>query len=361
MIKSNMQIIHCSDIHIGSAMKSLPAEKAKIRKRELLDSFLRIADFAKEKQVPVVIIAGDLFDNRKVARSIKKEIVDKINSVPEIDFIYLTGNHDKNFEIAYDDDITLPKNLKTFDTPSDWQYFCYDDVCIAGIDIGAQSGTGFYEKLKFDAGKINIAVMHGALGNIHIDRLRGKYIDYLALGDKHSPDLQASRIDARGVYAYSGCLEGCGFDETGDKGFFLLSIDNGKISGKFCRSSKRKHEIIDVDITNCDNHSLIEKAVRNKTDTLDKKNLVRVVLKGKYKADTIKETGNIEKKLNEDFFFAQVKDESVLDRESVDFRNEISLRGEFVNIVDRCDLNHEQKDKIIEYGIKALCGEDLDL
>ena len=356
-----MRIIHCSDIHVGAAMKNLPIEKAKIRKRELLDSLMRIIDFAKEKHVQAIIIAGDLFDNRKIARSIKKEIVEKISSVPDVDFLYLTGNHDNDFDISYDEEIILPQNLKRFDTFDDWKYFYYNDVCIAGIDIAKQSGTGFYEKLKLDKSKINIAVMHGTLGSINIERLRGKNIDYLALGDKHSPDIQACKIDTRGVFAYSGCLEGCGFDETGKKGYFLLSIEKGKINRDFCLSSKRQYEIIDVDITNCDNHLMINKAIRLKTEAMNKNNIIRVILKGKYKADTHKEIINIENKLNEEFFFAQIRDESFLDRESVDFNNEISLRREFVNLIDLSGLEQEQKDKIIEYGIKALSGEDLDL
>ena len=35
-------------------------------------------------------------------------------------------------------------------------------------------------------------------------------------------------IDERGKYAYSGCLEGRGFDETGDKGFVLIDVNDKK-------------------------------------------------------------------------------------------------------------------------------------
>ncbi len=72
--------------------------------------------------------------------------------------------------------------------------------------------------------------------------LRGKYIDYLALGHIHS--YKKERLDDRGVYCYSGCLEGRGFDECGEKGFVLLDITEGKIHTEFVPIAKRMlHEV----------------------------------------------------------------------------------------------------------------------
>ena len=48
--------------------------------------------------------------------------------------------------------------------------------------------------------------------------------DYLALGHIHYNVVEP--LDSRGVYAYSGCLEGRGFDETGEKGFVLIEVEN---------------------------------------------------------------------------------------------------------------------------------------
>ena len=52
-------------------------------------------------------------------------------------------------------------------------------------------------------------------------------IDYLALGHIHS--YKCHKLDKRGVYCYSGCLEGRGFDECGDKGFVLLETEEDRL------------------------------------------------------------------------------------------------------------------------------------
>ena len=58
-----MKIIHCADIHLGSKLESNFTEaKAKERKAELFDNFVRLIEYAKDNEIYHVIIAGDLFD-----------------------------------------------------------------------------------------------------------------------------------------------------------------------------------------------------------------------------------------------------------------------------------------------------------
>ena len=355
-----MKIIHCADIHIGSAMQNLSGEKAKIRKREIIDTFCNLASFAKEKSVDVVVIAGDLFDKASVPKSVKKEVLQVIGLCGDVDFIYLTGNHDAKISLL-DDEVAVPSNLKLFEKKSDWTYFDYGDVCIAGFDIYASGGTGFYESLRFDKEKFNIAVLHGDLRAILLDRLKGKNIDYLALGDIHIPDIAPKKLDMRGVYGYCGCLEGRGVDESGERGFFLLDIKNGKMHREFINIAKRSYESVKVDITGLDTHTQIAMAIMDSTKLIDEKNIVRVELSGKYFADTQKDKENLVVKLQDRFFCGSVKDLSVLDMGSVDYENEISLRREFVELVKNSELSAEEKDKVIEYGIKAMLGEVIEI
>lgn len=356
-----MKIIHCADIHIGSAMNNLPLEKSRLRKREIIDTFFNLVKQAGSQNVCAVIIAGDFFDTGKIARSTRREILSFLGSFPNIDFLYLKGNHDSK-AVLEDDELPAPTNLHRFNSAGGWTYFNYDNVCIAGIDISKQSGGGFYEQLRLDKNNFNIAVMHGDLQTLNLDRLKGKHIDYLALGDIHMPDIQPKRLDFRGVYGYSGCLEGRGFDELGERGFFMLEVENGKLTRReFCSVAKRRYEEVEVDITGLDTHFKIDSIIREKTSLLDRENIVRVVLKGKRNADTQIEKTNLENKLIERFFHAAIKDQSALDMNSVSFESEISLRSEFVKLVGGCDLELSQKQKIIEYGIKALRGEEISL
>ena len=89
-----MKIIHCADLHLDSKMTAnLSKEQAKERKNEILRTFTRMVDYAKKNNVKVVLIAGDMFDTRNVSAMARNTVRDVITQNPEIDFLYLKGNH----------------------------------------------------------------------------------------------------------------------------------------------------------------------------------------------------------------------------------------------------------------------------
>ena len=89
-----MKIIHTGDIHLGSALRSLPMDKANIRKAELLESFRRLCAYAKNNGVAAVLIAGDLFDENKALESLRREVFAAMLSAKPVCFFYVSGNHD---------------------------------------------------------------------------------------------------------------------------------------------------------------------------------------------------------------------------------------------------------------------------
>ena len=67
-----MRFIHCADLHLDSKMTSnLSREQAKERKMEILRTYSRMIDYAKENKIDGIIIAGDLFDTRNIRNSKK--------------------------------------------------------------------------------------------------------------------------------------------------------------------------------------------------------------------------------------------------------------------------------------------------
>ena len=46
-----MKFIHCADLHLNSRIDTLPTEKAKIRREEILRSFEKLCEYAKVKGV----------------------------------------------------------------------------------------------------------------------------------------------------------------------------------------------------------------------------------------------------------------------------------------------------------------------
>lgn len=357
-----MKFIHCADIHLDSKMETnLSPQKAKERKKEILNTFEKMVDYACLNDVRGIIIAGDMFDSARITNLTKSRVLNVIRKNHNIDFLYLSGNHDESNFISQIDD--LPVNLKVFN--NNWKSFDYGNVKITGVVLDENNSKVVYDTLNLDENDINIVVMHGQIANyqsqekgeiINLSKLKNKNIDYLALGHIHY--FSQGSLDKRGDYCYSGCLEGRGFDECGDKGFVLLNIDNGVVNWEFKSFAKRQFLEVKFDITGFDDWFDIEDKILETVNNISKNNLLKIILVGKYNIKLEKHLAMLEEKL-EDFYFVKIKDQSILDVNISDVENDISLRGEFIRKVLESKLNNEEKEQTILLGLKALFGEDL--
>ena len=358
-----MKIIHCADIHFGSKMEArLPKEKSDERKSELRSAFSKMLDFAVKEGVSVVLLVGDVFDSDRSFKKDREFFYGAVRAHSEIDFLYLRGNHDEKERYAEDD---LP-NLKTFG--GEWTTYSYGTVDIHGAEISSNNSLALYSSLKAAADRKNIVMLHGAAGEstgkdkVNLTKLRGKNIDYLALGHIHSRS--DGKVDDRGRYAFSGCLEGRGFDEIGEKGFLLLTVDersqSGGIESEFIPNSVRRIEEFTVDISNADGVYAAYQTVKTAIST-DKKDLCRVILKGEIDFDNDTLATDLEKMLSREYYFVSVKDETTRKFDLDEIAGDLSLRGEFLRgVLSDETLSEDEKQKILSIGLKALSGREVD-
>jgi DNA repair exonuclease SbcCD nuclease subunit len=359
-----VRIIHTGDIHIGSAFVGLPREKAALRKAEILDGFSSLCAYAKDSGVTAVLIAGDLFDENDVSVQVKNEVFSLMRGAAPVQFFYVSGNHDKRVLLPSE----LPENVHTFSGTNGFsQYALGGSVTITGADASHFSAA-FSSPLSLSGDTFNIVLLHGVTCNqtpqtdedIPLAYFQNKNVDYLALGHIHKPMLQAEPLDMRGKYRYCGCLEGRGYDETGDRGFFLLDVQNGRLKEeKFLTFSRRKVLQVRVDISRCQTYFDIEKAVLESTRTISKDMLVKVVLCGKYQQGLRKDVTMLLSKLQGMFFHAKIEDESRIYIHPQAFENDITERGEFVREVGRYAMNEDFRAQVLEIGLQALSGEDI--
>lgn len=353
-----MKFIHMADAHLGSKMEAkLPGEKAKIRRAEIRATFLRSVEYAYKTGAQVYVIAGDLFDMDKPLKKDKEFFYDTVKRFPSIDFLYLRGNHDDAL-----DGENLP-NLKTFS--KEWTYYRYGKVVFAGIELSGENSLSLYSSLRLGEDDINVVIMHGDISEgagedkIKLPLLKDKNIDYLALGHIHRS--YAKSLGSRGIARYSGCLEGRGFDETGEKGFYEVTVDENekRLDSEFTSLSARTVYRYEIDVSSAENpsdvYSLVKSSVKAKSG-----DLIRVELVGEreYADENVAE--DVEAYLKDSYFFVSVKDKTVKKYYAKDFAGDKSLRGEFVRQVLASDLSEEKKSEIIALGLKALSGREVD-
>lgn len=357
-----MKLIHCADIHLDSRMQThMPERQASARNAEITKTFLRLTEYAKENGIRAVLIAGDLFDTQRTSRNTVSMVLHAISVTPEVDYLYLRGNHDEALSALADQD--LPKNLKLFS--DQWQSFCYDDVCIHGIEITARNADIFYGDIPLQADRKNIVMLHGQVSTqcgpdmINLTKLRGRNIQYLALGHLHA--FQTEFLHDGCVYCYPGCLEGRGFDECGPKGFALLDTDARQIVPSFVPFSKRALHRVEVDITGCATNSAAYEVLKQKVAGISHDDMVECVLTGHYTVDANLSASYLQNLVAQDFYFAKIKNTSTLAIDPADYKNDISLKGEFIRLVLASGQTEEEKSAIIRTGLQALSEEDITL
>lgn len=357
-----LKIIHCADLHLESPMRRLPPDKAKERRAELLDTFRRMVAYAAENDVSAIIIAGDLFDTKKVSAAARSLVRDAIESHPDISFYYLRGNHDAESFLAGLE--VVPPNLRLFS--DDWTSYEEGGVVISGAEmIGGHSRL--CSSLRLDPDKINIVVLHGQLieaapssaEDIDLRSLRNMNIDYLALGHIHA--YRDGRLDGRGRWCYPGCLEGRGFDECGEHGFVLLNVDTEtrRVESSFVPFMRRCFLTISADLTGLRGADEVDAAVHGAVAAAGSGNLIKLVLTGEADVECEKDPVRLEKSLKDSFYFVEVVDETRFRIDYDSYELDLSLKGEFVRTVKaRTDLSDEDKAAIIRCGFMALAGEE---
>ncbi len=347
-----MKILHTADLHLGAPLRAhLPPREAKLRRDELLSTLHRILQFSRTEQCDAVILAGDLFDSEAAAAMLAPTVLREIEKYSEIDFYYASGNHEGRQWLPQH----LPENLHVFD--EEFSYFKKKNIVFCGKSSPKSSD---FENFRLQNNAFNILVLHGAWedgasknAEIPLGLLRGKGIDYCALGHYHS--YSERRIDARGVAVYCGCPEGRGFDETGQKGVVLIETKNGYLTYRFVALAGRIFHKLSADISSAKSVLDVVSLCETVATAARSNDFVRLTLTGNRTECPAPDTEAIERHLQGRFYYLEVHDASVDAPDLSAISAEPTLRGEFVRTVQAdLTLSQEEKMRILSLGLTAL-------
>lgn len=387
-----VRLIHTADLHLDSAFSSrFSKEEAEERRRNLLIAWNKLLQYGIERKVQAILISGDLFDSPVVSRSTMEIFLSSIRKNPEISFFYLRGNHDTKNTFRFRDD--LPKNLFLFSKEGK-KYRLKEKLVLLGQEFyGTESLLELPEEpeelveeelLSPSSAKdavqsiwnlkeedCNILMLHGALREggpevqneqgISLKQLSRYPIHYLALGHIHKRE--EGKCGSL-YYIYPGCLQGRGFDEEGEKGFYYLEIEEEtkEIKAEFVPLKEGEFRIITLFLSEEDGTLDAEEKIREslKKEGAEAKDSVRIILKGEKRAEEERNLRYLEKQLEEEYAYIEIKEETKLKLRKEEFIHEKGLKGEFLRMVCESEsLSEEEKEKLMILGIGLLQGEEL--
>jgi len=352
-LTDTITIVHAADFHLDSSFAGLNPQRASQRRAEQRELLSDVFALAERKKADVILLAGDLLDSDNAYYETTEQLRQLCRESTARIFIS-PGNHDYFSQSSPYGAMVWPDNVR-----------------ISGVEIPELNlrvyGAGFNRadspamlegfRAQKD-GMVNIMVIHGERGGatynpISDEQIEASGLDYLALGHTHS----FSGIQKLGetYYAYPGCPEGRGFDETGDKGVIAGTVSKGSVKLEFIPVSRRRYEIKTIDLTGSDDHMLTI------TDSLPDDtypDIYRLVLTGETEEAPDMEvlTAAFESR----FYGLQIKDRTSRLVSIWDGENEQTLRGEFLTRLRKrwnaaeSDEEKQQIELAVRFGLAAL-------
>jgi DNA repair exonuclease SbcCD nuclease subunit len=372
-----VKILHGADFHFDTPFKELSASMGEKRNEDIKKSFESLINIVKEEYVSILLLCGDIFDNKCIKKSTLEFLKDRLESINKTKVFIVAGNHDPLNDRSFYNLLTWSENVHIFS--NDMEAVVLEDLKTV---VYGKSFSSNYEKTSLLKGfqvpvehkeYINIMALHGEIARgeqeneynpLTLEEIRNSKLDYLALGHRHG----FSNIKREGetFYAYSGCPEGRGFDELGEKGIIIGEVYKGYNNLKFRAISQRMYELIEVDLTGINSQEEILRSIISSVD--DKKrveNFYKVILKGEIYSDLPINIKKLQYRLKEMFYYIKIIDETTVKLDYDMVKNENSLRGIFLRKVykrlEEEPENKESLERALKLAFNALREEDINL
>lgn len=237
-----LKLAHAADIHLDSPLRGLdrydgaPSDDLRIATRR---AFVNLVDYCLEERVDGLLLAGDVYDGDWQDFNTGLFFVKQLARLREagIPVWAVLGNHDAASVITRR--LRLPDNVKILshrsaETVVDERLgLAVHGQSYPKKDVGEDLASSYPDAL---AGLLNVGLLHTALAGrpdhapyapTTPDRLASKGYAYWALGHVH----RAEVVSRDPWIVFPGNLQGRSIRETGEKGFFVVSVDGSDVIG----------------------------------------------------------------------------------------------------------------------------------
>ncbi len=358
--------VHTADVHLDTPFSArFTPRQMELRRRESMKTFQSIVAAAKERDF--LFISGDLFDGRFVSAETVAFVQRCFREIPETQIFIAAGNHDPLCTGSVYQKTGWGSNVHIFDTTMEYLDFPEQKTRVHGRSFGRErEEISLLESLPLAPDWCNILVLHGEVvanggasvyNPIEKNRLAQCGADYVALGHIHQCSGLQRLENVR--YAYCGIPEGRGFDEEGEKGFYLGEAEKGNAQLHWVPACQRRFFHITVDVTGMEDGVQIQEAIADaigKNDNID--NLYKVLLTGKIRRGIIR-IEILQEQLKENAFYLEICDKTQPDHNPEEVAAENTLRGNFAaEMLRKIAVMPEEEKEIgylaLELGLSAM-------
>lgn len=327
-----IRFLHAADLHLDSAFSALSPRQAAARRRESRELLSRLAAYVNSRSIDLVLLPGDLLDSRRPFRETVEVLADALGRMRAQVFI-APGNHDPYLPGSLWQTVEWPENVHIFSENAlqSVELPAINAVIYGAAFVGNEQSRSLLAGFAAPRdGRIHIGVLHGEMdpaeeryNPLRREEITACGLDYLALGHIHkrTEPLRYGRT----LCAWPGCLEGHGFDETGEKGFYEGTISPAGVEVAFVPFARRRYEVLEVDVTGQSPLAAVEAALPRRTEN----DLYRIRLTGETEEGGVSLDG-LRDALADRFYALELQDRTRMAEDVWARCGEDSLRGLFL-------------------------------
>ena len=230
-----MKILHSADWHLDSPIQGRSPEATALLQKSLLELPGKIAALCRQENCDMMLLSGDIFDGPYTADSL--HALQTALAEVAVPVFIAPGNHDAATADSPWFRESWPENVVIFS-----QEHISAVPCANGFVYGA-GFTGAYSQSLLEGFRAEhpdapaIGILHGdptqvtsPYNPITLQQVQDSGLDYLALGHIHKG---GSFRAGKTLCAWPGCPMGRGYDEQGDKGVLIVTLDGNTASTRF--------------------------------------------------------------------------------------------------------------------------------
>jgi DNA repair exonuclease SbcCD nuclease subunit len=351
-----IKFLHAADLHLDSPFSSLSPQQAAARRAEQRAQLTSIVELCNDEGCDLLLLAGDLFDSDNAYQDTIDALIRALRTC-RAQVMIAPGNHDYYTDASPYATVAWPEHVHIFRSQQVDSIVLPELGCeVYGAAFTAPNAPSLLEGFHVrDEALTNLMVLHGdalmpdsPYNAVTRAQIAASGLDYLALGHIHALG-QPDRA-GKTTYAWPGCPLGRGFDETGEKGVLLGTIDRGICETRFVPLPGCRYEIFRV-AAGDDPLSAIESALPAETEQL----ICRVILTGE--ADAV-DTRALYDTLSPRCFALTIRDETVPKRDLWADCEGDTLRALFLQTL-KAEMDAAPPEEQARYAMAARFGLDV--
>ena len=376
------RFVHTSDIHLDTSFSGsgFPSRLGDRKREAIRGTFRRIINDARQQDVDLMLIAGDLFELERVTPDTVEFIRQQLEGLHPVRVFIAPGNHDPFMSGSPYREESWPDNVHIFTEEA------FQSVEIPRLGVRV-TGFGFerphledrlFQKLPLLPNDLfNVVLSHGSnLGRIPsgkskhgpftIEEIAGKNIHYCALGHYHQQQQLPNSIDGTRAW-YSGIPEGRGWDETGPCGYLFGVFADGNlvVENRTCNQYTLNTLVVDCDSFST-REQILDAVLSRREDLFDSDTILRIQLAGALDPRLDLSIPELDERLAGQALYILWEDRTYPAWDFESLAREKTLRGKFVETMNQQldGASGEEKIRLERarlYGVQALSGHEVRL